>query len=551
MRLPTATAPQHEGGPRRRRRAAGGSRRGAAAWRHRASAVGVPRRCRSCGPTGGVDPAAAEAGGGGTGGSGGSAGGASGGPATATAARPELARFYSQQLSWRACQGGECATLLEVPVDYANRRGETIELAVLRVKAESHGSGRWWSTRAARAGPGSTTPATPTRSSGRRCARHTTSSVSTPAGWASPRRSTASTTRVSTPSSGWIRRPDDPAEEQAFVAGPASSPTAARQHGGALLAHVSTVEAAKDMDVLRAALGEAQLHYLGKSYGTFLGATYAGLFPSKVGRFVLDGVVAAGPHLLGVVRGPGPRVRGGHPRVCRQDCIKRSNCPVGSTVEEGMQWLRDFLKSLDGQPLRVTNDARVTSSPRPGAPSAWPCDVLQAGLATPDDGAAQCQERQRRRPHGPGQPVCRSHLLGRYEGNIMEVIYAVNCLDRPGHRRRRRDHEKNEEHFAKVRPDVGSVLAWGSVPCGVWPIQRQRRRRKITAPRAAARSSSSARPATRPPSTNGRSVAQRIVQRGAAHLRRGRPHGIHPVQRRASTSRSTTTTSRGPCRPTA
>ena len=46
------------------------------------------------------------------------------------------------------------------------------------------------------------------------------------------------------------------------------------------------------MDVLRAALGDGQLNYLGKSYGTFLGATYADLFPERVGRFVLDGVVA-------------------------------------------------------------------------------------------------------------------------------------------------------------------------------------------------------------------------------------------------------------------
>ena len=46
------------------------------------------------------------------------------------------------------------------------------------------------------------------------------------------------------------------------------------------------------MDVLRAALGEQKLTYLGKSYGTYLGTVYAGLFPKNVGRMVLDGVVA-------------------------------------------------------------------------------------------------------------------------------------------------------------------------------------------------------------------------------------------------------------------
>ena len=53
----------------------------------------------------------------------------------------------------------------------------------------------------------------------------------------------------------------------------------------------TTIEAARDMDVLRAALGEEQLTYFGASYGTKLGATYAELFPDEVGRFVLDGAV--------------------------------------------------------------------------------------------------------------------------------------------------------------------------------------------------------------------------------------------------------------------
>jgi pimeloyl-ACP methyl ester carboxylesterase len=58
---------------------------------------------------------------------------------------------------------------------------------------------------------------------------------------------------------------------------------------GPLLGQIDTVSAAKDMDVIRAALGESKLNYLGYSYGTFLGTVYAGLFPSNTGRFVFDG----------------------------------------------------------------------------------------------------------------------------------------------------------------------------------------------------------------------------------------------------------------------
>ncbi len=60
---------------------------------------------------------------------------------------------------------------------------------------------------------------------------------------------------------------------------------------GALLRHVSTADTARDLNLLRQALGQPKLNYLGISYGTFLGATYANLFPRRVGRLVLDGNV--------------------------------------------------------------------------------------------------------------------------------------------------------------------------------------------------------------------------------------------------------------------
>ena len=51
------------------------------------------------------------------------------------------------------------------------------------------------------------------------------------------------------------------------------------------------MSAARDLDLLRAVLGDTKLNYLGYSYGTFLGATYAELFPTKTGRLVLDGAI--------------------------------------------------------------------------------------------------------------------------------------------------------------------------------------------------------------------------------------------------------------------
>lgn len=63
------------------------------------------------------------------------------------------------------------------------------------------------------------------------------------------------------------------------------------QHGGAIIDHMSTADVARDLDLLRAAVGDPRLNYLGYSYGTQLGSVYANLFPRRVGRVVLDGVL--------------------------------------------------------------------------------------------------------------------------------------------------------------------------------------------------------------------------------------------------------------------
>jgi pimeloyl-ACP methyl ester carboxylesterase len=62
-------------------------------------------------------------------------------------------------------------------------------------------------------------------------------------------------------------------------------------HDDALLAHVSTADNARDLDLMRQAVGEAKLYYYGTSYGTYLGATYANMFPAHVQATVLDGTI--------------------------------------------------------------------------------------------------------------------------------------------------------------------------------------------------------------------------------------------------------------------
>src|SRR5690606_11298833 len=85
--------------------------------------------------------------------------------------------------------------------------------------------------------------------------------------------------------------PDTPEEVRAYEQSTRAFGRGCLRRSGQLAAHVSTVETARDMDILRAALGHARLAYYGASYGTKIGATYAELFPDRVGRLVLDGAV--------------------------------------------------------------------------------------------------------------------------------------------------------------------------------------------------------------------------------------------------------------------
>ena len=73
--------------------------------------------------------------------------------------------------------------------------------------------------------------------------------------------------------------PDDAAEQAALTKAFKDFAHGCEAKSGKMLPHVSTVEAARDMDILRQVLGDQKLHYVGASYGTFLGATYAELLP--------------------------------------------------------------------------------------------------------------------------------------------------------------------------------------------------------------------------------------------------------------------------------
>jgi pimeloyl-ACP methyl ester carboxylesterase len=218
--------------------------------------------------------------------------------ATVTAAITGTARAASAPavpaLSWQPCNGDfECATAA-VPLDYDDPQGRTINIAMIRRPAADPAN-RIGSVFFNPGGPGGLgTTALPlyyTLFPAQLRDRFDIVSFD-------PRGVGESTAVQCYPSLAAqqealaglpVAFPVGQAQRQTWIRIYAEFGQACRTRVGALLSHLSTADVARDMDLMRQAVGDRQLNYLGVSYGSFLGATYANLFPGKVRALVLDG----------------------------------------------------------------------------------------------------------------------------------------------------------------------------------------------------------------------------------------------------------------------
>ncbi len=207
--------------------------------------------------------------------------------------RARLPAFAASEIDWAACpdgEGAECGTL-EVPVDYDDHDGDMIHLAVARHQAGDP---------SARVGVLFTNPGGP-GAGGRWMAMFADQLF--PAviverfdiiGF-DPRGTGASAPITCDESTDDLYHldptPDDAADEALREQVATEMANACVVGSGELLSHVGTSDTARDMDRLRATLGEDRISYLGYSYGTLLGATYAELFTKRVRAMVLDGAV--------------------------------------------------------------------------------------------------------------------------------------------------------------------------------------------------------------------------------------------------------------------
>jgi len=409
-----------------------------------------------------------------------SAGSPSESPDASVTEQPEesLAPFYSQPLDWQSCEGAfECAAL-EVPVDYRDAEGKTIELALLRVPA-SDNSQRVGSLVVNPGGPGA--PGTDYAAAADRVFRQPLLDAFDIVGF--DPRGTGDSSPVDCLSDDEMDDyiatdpdPDTDAEGGDYVDWTERIGAGCVANTGELIGHVSTVEAARDMDVLRAALGEEQLTYFGASYGTKLGATYADLFPDRVGRLVLDGAVDVSLSSRELTL----EQAGGFETALRayvQNCLDESSaCFLGDSVEEGLQRIHDFLDEVDQQPLPTGSDRELTEGNALYGIIAplynrdyWflLTNALRRGFDR--DGAALLELSDLYSSRNPD---------GGYNDNSTEAIYAINCLD-DSYAVGGDEVTQQYPTFEEASPTLGRVFAWMLTGCGGIQVESSEKRREI------------------------------------------------------------------------
>ncbi len=244
-----------------------------------------------------------------------------------------------------------------------------------------------------------------------------------------------------------------------------------------LLAHVDTVSAARDLDLLRAVLGDKKLNYLGYSYGTYLGATYADLYPGKTGRLVLDGALdpAASNADVTMVQAQGFESA---LRAYLKDCLSQKGCPFTGTVDQAMTTVGQLLASVDRSPIR-NSDGRELGA-----------NTLLTAIITPLYDATAWSYLTKLFDSVMKGDASVAFVLadsyndrnsdGTYSDNGTEAFTAINCLDYPV------DASvpamrANAAQLAQVAPVIGPYMAYGELSCGTWPYQSTVQRAPIHA----------------------------------------------------------------------
>ena len=274
---------------------------------------------------------------------------------------------------------------------------------------------------------------------------------------------------------------DDPQEKADAIKAAQDFAAGCAQLSGKVLPFVDTVSAARDMDRMRAALGDDRFNYLGFSYGTYLGEHYAHLFPSHIRAMVLDAVLD--PSLsaddLNISQAASfEQNLQAFIANCNAHASTRPKCAFAQSGDPALK-LDALMQKLDKTPLPVGSRLLTRALAQTGVEmqlyeqSLWP--ALDLGLTQADAGHGSLLLRF-------ADSYLKRHPNGTYD-NLIEANYAVNCLDHPA----QTDlgaYDKLGPTYARASSFFGPSFQYSNLPCAFWPAQPTGRAGPLTAPGA-------------------------------------------------------------------
>jgi pimeloyl-ACP methyl ester carboxylesterase len=374
-----------------------------------------------------------------------------------------LSGYYAQEINWKNCrQGFKCATLA-VPIDYKNLATGTFEIALLKYEART--SKKLGSLIVNPGGPGGSgvdyayaaeyifspaildrydivgfDPRGVSRSAPIRCL----------------------TDKELDANNNSDSKPDNEKEFKQILIDTKNYVEKCKAKNKYLTSY-STANVARDMDILREALGDKQLNYLGKSYGTYLGTLYAHFYPDKVGRVVLDGAVD--PTISNFEQSLTQAVSFDHAfSSFAKDCIKKSNCPLPPGQDAAIAEMQRLFEIAAKKPLPTKSSKRTlsetmmvlgTASAMYDSENGWPKlrkAIAHAQKGYGDEFLELADDYNGRQPDGS------------YADNEFDSGAVIDCLD-VDEPRTVAEIRSDAKSFANKAPLFGPYLAYGGLTC--------------------------------------------------------------------------------------
>ncbi|WP_417234875.1 alpha/beta hydrolase [Arthrobacter sp.] len=419
----------------------------------------------------------------------GCSGGPSSGPeadAASTASMPTppagLEKYYSQTLDWTSCSTSfECAEV-EVPLDYQHPDRDSIKLSVVKLDARGTSKGTLLVNPG---GPGAS-GVDLVMNAGTQMFSADLRKGYDLLGFDPRGVSRSAPVTCQTDAERDEARTEDP--DPTTDAGLAELKELSEQFADACaaktgkeLGFIDTVSSAKDLDILRAVNGDARLNYLGFSYGTKLGATYAQLYPKNIGHMVLDGAMDPSLDNEEVTLGQAAAFEKAITAYL-EDCLRRQNCPFDGDVDQARDQLHQLFASIEQYPLTAQDGREVGITDFVSGflvafyeNAYWPTltDALNAAISGDPTQMLALADMSAGREED-----------GSYTGNADSAFIAINCLDYPVDTSLAGQRQDAKE-LEQASPTIGKYLAYGGFACQDWKFKPTGTPAPVSAPGAA------------------------------------------------------------------